>query len=282
MNAIVAENLTRNFNGRRAVDGLTFSVKEGEIFGFLGPNGAGKTTTIRLLTGQLSPTAGRAVVAGCDVEKDVDRLKPLIGIVFEYQNLYERMSARENLDFYAKLYGVNKRRVGELLLQVGLGERANERIQRYSNGMKQRLLIARALIHQPRILFLDEPTRGLDPSVAQEIRRLVIELASQGVTVFLTTHYMEEADQLCSYVAFINEGKLVALDTPENLKVAYGKHHVRLTLDNGEQLTLFLDRPRDGHQLGELAASGRVHTVHSGEATLEEVFIILTGRRLGI
>jgi ABC-2 type transport system ATP-binding protein len=279
-NAVETAGLTRIFNGLHAVDGLTFTVKEGEVFGLLGPNGAGKTTTIRMLTGQLHPTAGQAFVVGCDVVSERERLKPQIGVVFEYQNLYERMSGRQNLDFSARLYGTEERRVDDILEQVGLVDRAADSVRHYSNGMKQRLLIARALLHRPRILFLDEPTRGLDPSVARQIRRLVLDLADQGVTVFLTTHYMEEADQLCRRVAFLDQGRIVALDTPQRLKVAHGQRHLQATLDDGECLTLFLDDPSDGRRLGELAAAGRIVTLHSAEATLEEIFIELTGKGL--
>ena len=156
MKAIQVRELSRDYNGLRAVDGITFSVEAGEIFGFLGPNGAGKTTTIKVLTGQLRPTSGAAHVAGCDVVEERQRLKPRIGVVFEYHNLYERLSARDNLVFSARLYGVPKARVDKLLAQVGLTDRARDRIKEYSNGMKQRLLIARALLHQPEVLFLDE------------------------------------------------------------------------------------------------------------------------------
>jgi ABC-2 type transport system ATP-binding protein len=280
MNAIEAENLTRTFAGHRAVDGISFAVAEGEVFGLLGPNGAGKTTTIRLLTGQLRPTAGRAQVAGCDVDSERARLKPRIGVVFEQQNLYERMSGEENLRFSAQLYRVDRRRVTEVLAQVGLAEQAAKRVQRYSNGMKQRLLIARALLHQPQVLFLDEPTKGLDPTVAREIRTLVAGLADQGVTVFLTTHYMEEADQLCRRVAFLDQGRIVALDTPEKLKVACGRRTLRVVLADGTVRELALDNPADGQQLNEWVTTGQIVTVHSAEATLEEVFIQLTGRRL--
>lgn len=280
MNAIETENLTRAFGGLRAVDGLTFAVSEGEVFGFLGPNGAGKTTTIRMLTGQLAPTAGWARVAGCDVGREQDRLKPQIGVVWESQNIYERMSGRENLEFSARLYGLERRRVAELLDQVGLGERGNDRVQRYSNGMKQRLLIARALLHRPRVLFLDEPTRGLDPSMARDLRRLVADLARQGVTVFLTTHYMEEADELCQRVAFLHAGRIIALDSPARLKMAHGRRSVEVILQDGQKTTLSLDSPQDGQQLGEWVASGRILTMHSGEATLEQVFLELAGRSL--
>jgi ABC-2 type transport system ATP-binding protein len=280
MNVIEVENLTRAFNGLQAVDGISFTVGEGEIFGFLGPNGAGKTTTIRMLTGQLRPTAGQARVAGYDVVRERTQLKPRIGVVFEQQNLYERLSGRENLAFSARLYNVDNHRVDEVLEQVGLRERGKDRLQHYSNGMKQRLLIARALLHRPSVLFLDEPTRGLDPTMAGEIRSLVADLARQKVTVFLTTHYMEEADHLCSHVAFVNKGKIVALDTPQRLKVAHGDRCLRVIMNDGESLNLALDNPTDGRRLGEMAAAGQILTLHSAEATLEEVFIRLTGRRL--
>jgi len=276
--AIVAENLTRDFNDLRAVDSITFTVAEGEVFGLLGPNGAGKTTTIRMLTGQLLPTQGRAWVAGYDVQSERKLLKPEIGVVFEHQNLYERMSGRENLAFAARLYAMDDKRVNEVLAQVGLHERANDLVKKYSNGMKQRLLIARALLHQPKILFLDEPTSGLDPDIAREIRRLIAEMASQGLTVFLTTHYMEEADQLSQRVAFLNHGRIVALDTPERLKVSHGRRTLKVKLVDGQVLTLSLDDPDAGRCLGELVASGQILTLHSEEATLEDVFIELTGR----
>jgi ABC-2 type transport system ATP-binding protein len=224
------------------VDGITFSVESGEIFGFLGPNGAGKTTTIKVLTGQLRPTSGTARVAGCDVVEERARLKPKIGVVFEVQNLYERLSARDNLVFAARLYGVARGRADRVLAQVGLTDRARDRIKGYSNGMKQRLLIARALLHEPQVLFLDEPTRGLDPNVAREIRSIVADLARQGVTIFLTTHYMKEADQLSDRVAIIDQGRIVALDTPERLKAIHGQ---------------------------------------DGRTTLEDVFVKLTGSSLG-
>lgn len=220
--AIWVRNLTHSYNGSPAVDDLNFAVEVAEIFGFLGPNGAGKTTTIRILTGQLRPTAGQARVAGCDVVRDRQALKPKIGVVFEMQNLYERLSARDNLSFTAGLYGVPKERVDELLRQVGLGDRQSQPVGKFSNGMKQRLLIARALLPAPQVLFMDEPTRGLDPNAAREIRSLIASLAGQGVTIFLTTHYMEEADRLCNRVAILDHGRIVALDAPQRLKAVCG------------------------------------------------------------
>jgi ABC-2 type transport system ATP-binding protein len=229
MKVIEAMDLTRDFNGLCAVDQISFAVEAGEVFGFLGPNGAGKTTTIKMLTGQLRPTSGKARVVGCDVVEERQELKPQIGVVFEYQNIYERLSAKDNLVFSARLYGVDKRRVDEVLTQVGLMGRERDKIKTYSNGMKQRLLIARGLLHEPKVLFLDEPTRGLDPRVARDIRAIIADLAKEGVTVFLTTHYMEEADRLSDRVAIIDQGRIVALDTPEQLKKQHG---------DGEKITL--------------------------------------------
>ena len=280
MNAIEVENLSRTFNDLKAVDNISFSVQAGEIFGFLGHNGAGKTTTIRMLSGQLLPTSGRGQVAGCDVVSEQKRLKPLIGVVSEHQNLYERMSGRENLEFAARLYGQTNRRVDEALEQVGLIERAKDKVKNYSNGMKQRLLIARALLHRPKIVFLDEPTRGLDPVVGREIRRLIVDLSNEGVTMFLTTHYMEEADQLCARVAFLSEGRIVALDTPSHLKIKHGENLVKVTLDNGDNLKISLDDQDAGKKLQTLISEGQVRSLHSAEATLEEVFIRIAGREL--
>lgn len=237
MNAIETQALTRDYHGRRAVDGISFSVAPSEIFGFLGPNGAGKTTTIRMLTGQLLPTAGTAKVAGYDIVRQRQQLKPKIGVVFDSQNLYERMSARENLVFFARLYRIKKSRVEEVLAQVGLTERAGDQVQTYSNGMKQRVLIGRALLHKPEVLFLDEPTRGLDPHIARDIRSLIAGLAQGGMTIFLTTHYMEEADQLSQRVAFLDQGRIVALDTPTRLKAEYGKDEKTTMEDIFIQLT---------------------------------------------
>jgi ABC-2 type transport system ATP-binding protein len=190
------------------------------------------------------------------------------------------MSGRENLEFAARLYGQDMQRVNAVLEQVDLLDRAKDKVQNYSNGMKQRLVIARSILHRPQIVFLDEPTRGLDPVVGRELRRLIRDMSSQGVTVFLTTHYMEEADQLCDRVAFLSEGRIVALDTPNKLKTVHGSNQVNVTLNNGESLSIALDGPNAGNELQQLINNGQVRTLHSAEATLEEVFIQLAGRRL--
>jgi ABC-2 type transport system ATP-binding protein len=219
--AIEVHNLTRDYGKTRAVDHISFTVAPGEIFGFLGPNGAGKTTTIKMLTGQLMPSGGTARVLGYDVVKERPPLQAKIGVVFEHQNLYERLTGRDNLTFSARLYGVDGTRVNDVLARLGMIDYARKKVKTYSNGMKQRLMIARALLHRPQLLFLDEPTRGLDPNVARDIRAFIAELAEQGVTIFLTTHYMEEADRLSDRVAILHRGRMIALDTPEAVKAGY-------------------------------------------------------------
>jgi ABC-2 type transport system ATP-binding protein len=278
--SIEVECLVKHYGDVRAVDDISFTAGEGEILGFLGHNGAGKTTTIRMLTGRARPTSGHARVCGHDVVHDRERMKPLINLVFEDQNLYPRLSGAENLQLFAELYGVPKRRVGELLEAVGLTDVAKRKVKTYSSGMKQRLLVARALVNSPRVLFLDEPTRGLDPTSAREIRAMVREQAEHGTTVFLTTHYMEEADELCDRVAFLAAGRIVALDSPRELKLRYGHRTAIVLLDSREEARLRLDDPEDAARLQGWMADGRVLTVHSEEGTLEDVFVNLSGRPL--
>ncbi len=282
---IEAVDLQRSFKGREAVAGVSFSVQQGEIFGLLGPNGAGKTTIIRMLTGQIDPSGGQARVAGFDVVKDRAQLKRCVGVVFEDQNLYERLSGRNNLRFSCWLYGLPETRADEALELVGLRERAGEPARTYSNGMKQRLMIARALLHKPPVLFLDEPSRGLDPIAARDVRNTIQSLRQEGTTILLTTHLLEEADQLSQHVAFIVNGRLVANDTPRNLKLSHGQRTVTLTLagHNGDgplkDVTLRLDDPDDQARLAQLIGQADLRAVHSREATLEEVFVELAGVR---
>lgn len=278
MNPIVeVDNLQKHYGEVRAVDGISFAVAPGEIFGLLGHNGAGKTTTIRMLTGRTKPTGGRARVAGFDVVDERDRIKPLINLVFEDPNLYERLTGRDNLEVFADLYGVPRSRVDELLATVGLTDAAKRRVKTYSTGMKQRLLVARSLINSPRVLFLDEPTRGLDPASARELRDLMQRLSREGTTIFLTTHYMEEADELCHRVAFLSAGKIVALDTPRELKLRFGKRTAVVFLDDRREETVRLDDPADAQKLAAWMSAGKVLTLHSQEGTLEDVFIGIAG-----
>src|SRR3990172_543973 len=278
--AIEVHDLRKYFGHLEAVKGISFAVEAGEIFGFLGHNGAGKTTTIRMLTGQLTPSGGTGRVGGFDIVRERSQIKSIIGVVFEDQNLYDGMSGRENLMFFARLHGVDARRVDDLLHMVGLAERAGDRVKKYSNGMKQRLMIARALLNRPRVLFLDEPTRGLDPAAAHDIRQVIAELARLGTTAFLSTHYMDEADQLCRRVAFISEGRIVALDTPRELKLRYGRREAHVVLADRSEHMLSLTDPAQSGQLAEWTAAGQVLSVHSREATLDEVFRHPAGREM--
>lgn len=277
---VEVEHLARDYGDVHAVADISFTVDEGEIFGLLGHNGAGKTTTMRMLTGRTRPTRGQARIAGHDVLSEFDLIKPDINLVFEEQNLYERLTGRDNLLLFAELYGQPVARVDELLKLVDLIDDAKRRVKAYSSGMKQRLLVARALINKPCVLFLDEPTKGLDPASARELRDIVIQLSKQGATVVLTTHYMEEADELCHRVAFLSHGKIVALDTPRELKLRQGKRMATVLLVSREERTVRLDSAEDAALLAEWMTRGEVLTVHSHEGTLAEVFIALAGRPL--
>lgn len=278
--AVEVTGLEKHYGDVRAVDGITFSVAEGEVFGLLGHNGAGKTTTIRMLTGRARPTAGTATVAGYDIVRERDRIKPVINAVFEDPNLYERFSGRDNLRLFAELYGAPTSRADELLETVGLTAAAKRKVKTYSSGMKQRLLVARALVNKPRVLFMDEPTRGLDPTSARELRALVSRLSDEGTTIFLTTHYMEEADELCDRVAFLSQGRIVAMDTPRELKLKQGQRRAIVLLQDRTEQSVRLDDPADAARLDQWMRDGLVLTVHSQEGTLEDVFVALAGRAL--
>ncbi len=226
MTAITLENLTRRFPGGKnqpeivAVNGLTFSVAEGEVFGFLGPNGAGKTTTVRILTALIAPSAGTATVNGHRLGADNTAIRSSVGILTESPGLYENLTARRNLRFFAQLYGVAnpEERVEKYLRQFGLLARADDHAGTFSKGMKQKLALARAMLHEPPILFLDEPTAGLDPAATKMVREAIETLSGAGRTIFLCTHNLNEAERLCDRIGVLNQGKLIALDTPEALR----------------------------------------------------------------
>ncbi len=278
---IEVKELVKRYKKLSAVDGISFHVNKGEVFGFLGPNGAGKTTTINILTGEVEPTDGEVRVAGLNPVSDRRHLHKSIGVVPETQNLYERMTAKENLTFFAKLYDISHKRVDELLEQFQLVERPREKVKNFSLGMKQRLLLARGLLPMPDILFLDEPTKGLDPYTARYIRSIIRETNRKGTTIFLCTHYMEEADELSDRIAIIDRGRIVACDEPENLKRTPNKGIIKLALkDPAEELQLSLSDNQAGDRIKELLQTGRVLSVKTEEVTLEDVFIDLTGRKL--
>ncbi|MCW3138067.1 MAG: ATP-binding cassette domain-containing protein [Methanophagales archaeon] len=241
MKAIEVENLTKRFDNRGgaivALDHISFNVENGEIFGMLGPNGSGKTTLIKTLTTLLKPTSGFARVAGFDVTKHKDSVRAAIGVVFQEPALDWRLTGRENLDFHARMYGMKRKereeRLEKVLKLVELEDKADLLVDKYSGGMKRRLELARGFMHHPRILFLDEPTLGLDTHTRRTIWNYIRELnREEGVTIVLTTHYMEEADYLCDRVGIMDHGKIIALDRPENLKNLIGSDMVSLELNN--------------------------------------------------
>jgi ABC-2 type transport system ATP-binding protein len=282
-NSIVVENLTYRYGELTAVDHIGFEVGAGEILGFLGPNGAGKTTTVKMLTGQLRPQEGKATLLGRDIVKETQAVRAEIGVCFEQTNLYEQMTALDNLTLFAELYGTKGFDGYALLKRVGLAGREMDKVSGYSKGMKQRLMVARSLVNKPKIIFLDEPTAGLDPVSSEAIGNIILEERDRGATIFLTTHDMWEADKLCHRVAFMDKGKIAALDTPHNLKLLYGKRALVAEIAAGaglEKREISMDAPDTAHDIGELFKKEKVVTIHSEEATLEDIFIKVTGRRL--
>jgi ABC-2 type transport system ATP-binding protein len=294
-NAIEVSQLTKIYRvgkGRpplSAVDGIDFAVREGEVFGFLGPNGAGKTTTIRMLTGLTRPTSGQARVLGFDLARDVTRIKKRVGVVPEASNLYDELPAFDNLVFAMQLYGVpraeRRDRAEELLQRFRLGEKRDTPFARLSRGMKRALTIAAALAHRPPLLFLDEPTTGLDVMNARNLRRMIAGLREEGVTVFLTSHYLEEAERLCDRIAVIVKGRIVAVDTVDALKArGKGRTLVEVTLGDGDGSVETVHCEGDDVEtavrtmLDRATADGRrVLAVNTLRPTLEDVFVQLTG-----
>ena len=247
MEIIKTENLTKKFNGFTAVDDISFSVKKGEIFGFLGPNGAGKTTTIKMLTTLLIPTNGSAEVAGYNIKTEKDNVRKSIGIVFQEPALDIELTGRENLDYHARMYGLpkekRKTRVTDVLNLVDLVDKKDLYVKKYSGGMKRRLEIARGLMHYPTVLFLDEPTLGLDAQTRRAIWAYIKRMnKEEETTIFLTTHYMDEADQVCDRVGIIDRGKLLVIDSIENLKNSVGNDVITLSSSNMDKLVKRLEK----------------------------------------
>lgn len=277
---IIVENLTKRFGSFTAVDGISFRVKKGQIFGLLGPNGAGKSTTIKMLTCQERPSSGSAIVGGLDTARDGLKIKQKIGIVFEYQNLYDELTAFENIDFFRGMFRADKARTREVLKLVGMEEHMKKVVGKFSKGMKQKVLIARSLINDPDILFLDEPTSGLDPRSSMEIRHFVKRLSQEGKTIILTTHNMEEADFLCHDLAIVHKGRIIARGAPKMLKKQYGKDMLKIETRDGKVYESPLNTRECAELFSRLSLGGEIFSVASEEATLEDVFIRLTGEQL--
>ncbi|WP_020673914.1 ABC transporter ATP-binding protein [Amycolatopsis nigrescens] len=286
MTVIEVDNLTFTYPGgdEPAVRGMGFTVGRGEIFGFLGPSGAGKSTTQKILIGLLTGHGGSVSVWGRDPVEWGQDYYQRVGVSFELPNHYQKLTALENLRFFASLYGGSTLDPMELLDSVGLAEDANTRVGKFSKGMQMRLVFIRALLHDPDLLFLDEPTSGLDPVNARKIKDIVLREKARGKTIFLTTHDMVTADQLCDRVAFVVDGRIVALDSPKELKVARSLRQVRVEYRSGAETLIGKDFPLDGlagnPDFLALLRTEHVETMHSKEATLDDVFVDTTGRSL--
>lgn len=266
-----------------AVKDVSFEVENGEIFGFLGPSGAGKSTTQGVLTGLLSLQKGNVIVAGFDVKHLKNEMFNRIGVSFEQSNLYSKLTAKENLAFYSKLFDVPTLDPMELIKMVGLEGKENIRTGEFSKGMKHRLTFARSMLNDPELWFLDEPTTGLDPAIAATIKDIIKSRNDKGVTVFLTTHNMFIADELCDRVAFIIDGEIKLIDSPKNLKLRYGKKMVDVEYRRDEKVlkgTLSTVLEEDRARLTQIIDENEILTMHTKEATLEEIFIKVTGRGL--
>ncbi len=282
---IQVKNLHHSYNkdDQFAVKGISFEVEDGEIFGFLGPSGAGKTTTQGILTGLLQLQKGEVTVAGYNVKKMDNKMFNKIGMSFEISNVYSKMTAYENLDFYRKLFDCETRDPNELIKLVGLDGKEKIKTGEFSKGMSHRLTFARSMINNPELWFLDEPTTGLDPAIASVIKDIIKEEKKKGTTIFLTTHNMHIADELCDRVAFIVDGEIKLIDSPRNLKLQYGDQLVEVEyIKNGETVKESLSTvlEDDKKKLQDIIANYQIETMHTKEATLEEIFIKVTGREL--
>lgn len=272
---IKADNLGKSFGSFKAISSLTFEVNKGEILGFLGPSGSGKTTTINILTGQLTPDQGQSsILAKSSTNLNEEDLAN-IGLITENSGYYEKLSLYDNLLFFAKLYDVPQGDLDDLMKRVGLYDRRKTLAEKLSTGMKQRMLLVRAIINKPQVLFLDEPTSGLDPSTSQSIHELIKELQVKGTTIFLTTHDMHEATILCDKIVLLNKGQIVEAGTPSDLIQKYNTDkRVKITYQSGEENYLSFS------ELGQVGQTDDILTIHSCEPTLEDVFIQLTGGKL--
>lgn len=282
---IYVKDLSHSYSNddKLAVKNISFEVKKGETFGFLGPSGAGKSTVQNILTGLLKQQSGDVRVAGYDLKKVQNERFNKIGVSFEQSNVYSKLTALENLKYYADLFDVPTRDPHDLLKLVGLDGRENDRAGEFSKGMKHRLTFARSMINNPELWFLDEPTTGLDPTIAATIKDIIRASKAEGTTSFLTTHNMYIADELCDQVAFIVDGEIKLIDTPKNLKQQYGQKLIEIEyLKDGKlcKETLKTVDHGDRQKIASIVKSYDIHTMHSKEATLEEIFIQVTGRGL--
>lgn len=280
MSSIIVRHVVKTFDQKEVLKDISFEITDGEVFGLLGPSGAGKTTLIKILTGQLS-YLGTAEIMGKSCNKPDRSRYADIGMVMDNSGLYDRLSCLDNMMLFAKLYDRSKQEVLKILNRVGLQD-VKLAAGKLSKGMKQRLILARALLHHPKILFLDEPTSGLDPSTAAQIHKLLEELKAEGTTIFLTTHNMVEAYKLCDHVALLNEGLIIEYGVPEELCRKYNKDNVITILCKDGTTLSYHNRPESSELIAKCFTEGNVETIHSSEPNLETVFMTLTGKELDL
>ncbi|CAM4065172.1 bacitracin ABC transporter ATP-binding protein [Bacillus manliponensis] len=277
--AIEMKDVMKTFDSKTALRNLNIEVKQGEIFGFLGPSGSGKTTTVKILTSQLLHSVGKVSVLGRDITGPNSIDYKRIGILTDNSGLYERLSIYDNLLLFCDLYDCKKERIDEVLAQVNLLDDKKTLVKKLSKGMKQRVTLARAILHKPDMLFLDEPTSALDPVNVQNIHNILRELNKEGTTIFLTTHNMDEAETLCDRIAFLCGGEIVALDTPENFRLKYAKDKIEVVLTEKRKETVQKDE-LGAKRISEWMKNGELLSIHSYEPTLGDIFIEVTGRGL--
>ncbi|MDI9498422.1 MAG: ABC transporter ATP-binding protein [Bacillota bacterium] len=274
------KHVSRRFGNITALNGISFTVGEGEIFGFLGPSGSGKTTTINIVTGQLKPSSGVSYVLGRDSQSIDQQIYEQIGIVSDRSGVYERLNVYDNLVVFAEILKVPKDRIDYYLAKVGLADRKKQPAGKLSKGQKQRLILARAILHKPKLLFLDEPTSGLDPTTVREIHELFLELKAQGTSIFLTTHNMEEATKLCDRLALLDRGTIIEQGSPREICLRHNtEKRFRLMTTAGDELE-FGSTADEYDRLCRLLMRHEVETIHSCEPTLEDVFVKVTGNSL--
>lgn len=279
---IEVKDLKFSYNNNEFIKDINFKVEKGMIFGFLGPSGAGKSTLQKILTGLITNYEGHAVVNGVECKHHTNGFYENIGVDFEFPTLYEKLSARENFNFFASLYSHQTLPIDQLLESVGLQNDADKKVSQYSKGMKSRLNFIKALINDPEVLFLDEPTSGLDPTNSRMMKDLILAEKNKGKTIILTTHNMEDATELCDQVAFIINGQICVIDSPKNLILSHGAKQVTYTYDDNGLKTgnCLLNQLSEDVRLYQLIQQNKILSIHSSEPTLNDIFIELTGRTL--
>ena len=279
-NIIELKNIYHSYNEKEVLKGISLTVKKGEIIGLLGPSGAGKTTLVNILTGQLSQTAGIGRVLGDDTKHISDKTKTQIGIMMDSFGLYQRLTVYDNMQLFAEIYKVDKKKIEEILKKVGLYNARKTTVSNLSKGMRNRLNMARAILRDCPLLFLDEPTSGLDPATTDFIHEMLLEMKNLGITIFLTTHNMHEASKLCDNIALLNQGEIIEYGNPKDICRKHNKQDQFTIVLQNDEIIVLPNAPEFGEEIGNLIKNKKIKSIHSTEPTLEDLFLKLTGRKL--